>query len=168
MGKFYENLYLSKSKPSDDIEKYLSGIHFNDALSEDQKLKLDEMPNLKEFENVLSDIKENKTPGLDGLPIEFYKAFWDNIKFLYLDMIRESWDKEILPVTTRTSVLSTIHKADSRKLLSNYRPLSIANYDYKIAAFVFAKRNTHSEFRPSSIYQGKIYWLWHKKFNRSL
>ena len=39
---------------------------------------------------------------------------------------------EIMPTTTRTSVLSTVFKADSRKKLLNYRPLSMPNCDYRI------------------------------------
>lgn len=55
-------------------------------------------------------------------------------------MILKSWETEIMPLSTRTSVLSTIYKADDRKKLLNYRPLSLTNCDYKIAAFVFAER----------------------------
>ena len=46
----------------------------------------------------------------------------------------------MLPVTTKTSVLSLLHKSNNRKLLPNYRPLSLTNCDYKIIAFVFAQR----------------------------
>ena len=49
------------------------------------------------------------------IPIEFYKHFWENIKFRYLEMIRESWKYEILPNSTKTSVISAIHKADEKK-----------------------------------------------------
>ena len=55
-------------------------------------------------------------------------------------MIQETWESEILPLSTRTSVLSPIFKASARNKLLNYRPLSLTNCDYKIVAFVFAQR----------------------------
>lgn len=31
-------------------------------------------------------MKENKSPGQDGLPVEFYKYFWEEIKHTYYDL----------------------------------------------------------------------------------
>ena len=45
-----------------------------------------------------------------------------------------------LPVTTRTSVLSLIHKGGKREELKNERPISLTNTDYKIMSSVFANR----------------------------
>ena len=98
------------------------------------------MPELDEFTNVLKHIKCNKSPGIDGLPAEFYLKFWSNLSDIYFSMICDAWNVKILPSSTRTSILSTIHKADEKYLLKNYRPLSLTNCDYKIAAFVFANR----------------------------
>ena len=55
-------------------------------------------------------------------------------------MLEEAWELQILPCSTRTSILSPIYKAEQRNKLKNYRPLSLTNCDYKIAAFVFANR----------------------------
>ena len=40
----------------------------------------------------------------------------------------------------RLSIITLIHKKGDKKLLQNYRPLSLTNTDYKIIAFVFARR----------------------------
>lgn len=40
----------------------------------------------------------------------------------------------------RLAVLSLIHKKGERSQLTNYRPISLTNTDYKIIAFIFARR----------------------------
>ena len=40
----------------------------------------------------------------------------------------------------RLAIMTLIHKKGDKKLLKNYRPISLTNIDYKIIAFVFAKR----------------------------
>lgn len=43
----------------------------------------------KEVFEAISQMKNNKAPGTDGLPIKFYKRCWDNIKgdFMQCSMI---------------------------------------------------------------------------------
>ena len=40
----------------------------------------------------------------------------------------------------RLSVISLLYKKVDKKLLKNYRPLSLSNIDYKVIAFCFARR----------------------------
>ena len=55
-------------------------------------------------------------------------------------MINESFTRGILPCSTRTSVIALLYKKGERELLTNYRPISLTNYDYKILTTVLAKR----------------------------
>jgi hypothetical protein len=98
------------------------------------------MPTNDEFLNAIKNINENKSPGFDGITIEFYKRFWDLLKDHYMNMVLETKEMGSLPHSTKTSVLSLIHKGDSKDKLNNYRPLSLTNCDYKILATVFAER----------------------------
>lgn len=140
IGQFYSKLYTSQGKQGRDIKSFLNKINFNAKLSNIQKQELEETPTLDEITKILPKLKENKSPGLDGLSIEFYKKFWNELDILYFEMVKESWELEILPLSMRTSVLSTIHKGNERIYLKNYRPLSLSNCDYKIMAFVFSER----------------------------
>jgi hypothetical protein len=82
----------------------------------------------------------NKSPGLDGLTNEFYKTFWPNIGNLLVDVFNESFEKNELPISQKQSILSLIFKKNDRNDISNYRPISLSNVDYKICAFVLANR----------------------------
>ena len=43
----------------------------------------------KECTSVVQNLKRNKSPGIDGLPGEFYQCFWDDIKHLVVDSYNE-------------------------------------------------------------------------------
>ena len=122
------------------IDRYLNDVDFGNVLTEEDKAFLDKMPSLSEVDEIVKLPKENKSPGLDGIPIEFYRKFWGKLRSLYYAMINETWRDRILPYTTRTSVLSTLFKDDNRKILKNYRPLSLTNCDYRIIAMLFSNR----------------------------
>ena len=140
MGKYYSNLYTSNNIDEALIDQYISSIDLERTLSDKQKSLLEKMPNMKEYEAIMAKMKDDKSPGLDGLTILFYRAFWEEIKGIYQELIEEVWEVEILPITTRSSVLSTLFKTNDRQKLANYRPLSMTNLDYRILAGVFANR----------------------------
>jgi hypothetical protein len=82
-----------------------------------------------------------KSPGIDGLPSELYKALLRygskeevllivvRLAGLYNEMLR----RENLPKEWIRGILTLIYKEKGdRQDLKNYRPLSIMNVDYKI------------------------------------
>ena len=38
-------------------------------------------------------MKADKSPGLDGLPCEFYKYFWKQVRPYFYDALKEIFDK---------------------------------------------------------------------------
>ena len=101
---------------------------------------LGKIPSAKECNKVIISMKSNKSPGYDGLPVEYYRFFWEYIKDLFMNMLNECWNIQDMPISMRTAILSLIHKSDDKDKLNNYRPISLMNTDYKIVAFVFAHR----------------------------
>ena len=49
------------------------------ALSEEENKSCEGLLNEEECINALKDFDNNKTPGTDGLPVEFYRFFWPDI-----------------------------------------------------------------------------------------
>ena len=83
----------------------------------------------------------NKTPGSDGLPAEFYKVFWNDISDLFLNSINYAYRSGQLSVTQRRGIIKLIPKKDAEpNLIKNWRPISLLNCDYKIAAKAIANR----------------------------
>ena len=63
----------------------------------------------------LKELPNNKSPGSDGLPIEFYKFFWNNIKDFVIDSFNYSFDHNRLSIEQRRAILTLLPK-DSKDL----------------------------------------------------
>ena len=84
---------------------------------------------------------DSKTPGTDGLPAELYKLFWSDISDALISALNFSYDTGELPITQRRGLIKLIPKKETDlRNLKNWRPLSLLNCDYKIAAKSIANR----------------------------
>ncbi len=85
-------------------------------------------------------LSSGKSPGLDGLPAEFYKSFWTIIGDYYFEVLQKCCSEGILPTSCQRAVLSLIQKKGDLTLLKNWRPVAILCTEYKILSKVLANR----------------------------
>ena len=55
-------------------------------------------------------MESNKTPGTDGIPVEFYKVFWNDIKPFFLAAINAFHANGLLSISQRRGLLTLIPK----------------------------------------------------------
>lgn len=110
------------------------------SLSATQSENLDQAVTLDDLTRALHASPHNKTPGIDGLPAEFYTAFWPLLGPVLLNVLHEAITLERLPDSMRQAVLVLLHKKGDPSSCSNYRPLSMLCADTKILAKVLALR----------------------------
>ena len=135
---FYKKLYTPNKVNSTTQDKLLRLI--NKKVSKEEKDNLDARLEDKEIEKAVHQLKKDKSPGLDGIPAEFYQEYWDLIKHLYLPFIR-AIKTSLIPKTKNTSVIKLIYKNKGNLLLlENYRPISLINVDIKILCKTLANR----------------------------
>ena len=83
----------------------------------------------------------NKTTGSDGLPAEFYEVFWNGIADLFLKSFNYAHQTGLTSVTQRRGIVKLIPEKDAEPyFIKNWRPISLLNCDYKIAAKAIANR----------------------------
>lgn len=136
--KFYSKLYDVKVKRH-DLKKYFENLQ-NPKLTEDLAKVCEGRLTEKECQQAVFEFEKNKTPGSDGLNIEFYQFFWTEIKVLLVCSLNEGFQKNELSNTQRQAIIKLLYKKGDKSDLENWRPISLLNYDYKIAASVLAKR----------------------------
>ena len=85
-------------------------------------------------------LQTGKTPGSDGLSTEFYLCFWDDLGELLLSVLNESFHAGSLAKSQYEGLLRLIYKKDERRLLKNWRPISLLNADYKLASKIIMER----------------------------
>jgi hypothetical protein len=81
-----------------------------------------------------------KSPGSDGLPAEFYKDFFPHFGPWFINIANAQLAKS-LSSSQRLGIITLLPKKDSDKcLLSNWRPVSLLNTDYKIISKTLVNR----------------------------
>ena len=86
-------------------------------------------------------MESDKNPGTDGLPAEFYKVFWKDISTILINSLNFAYEKDQLSITQRRGIIKLIPKKDAEPyFIKNWRPLTLLNCDYKIAAKSIANR----------------------------
>lgn len=138
--KFYQTLYKSNDGNINDINNYLDATTFCSTLTDDEANICEGKFDLNELSEALKHMKPNKSPGLDGLTAEFYKHFWPLLGRILLRCLNDCFDDTELTNSQKISVLSLLYKKGDPSDLENWRPISLLNIDYKIAARTLANR----------------------------
>ena len=136
--KFYADLY--KSRPGCPVmqEKFLSLL--NCKLDDNDRELLNEEFSKDDIYKTIKSFSKNRTPGIDGLPIEFYLENWDIIGDDFTSVVGCITQNKTISDSQCKGVITLIKKDGNGKDLKNWRPISLLCVDYKIVAKLLAKR----------------------------
>ena len=138
--QFYKNLYSAKHiKTPEEMSTYVRGVTVPN-LSEEEKSSCEGPLLAEECLATLKDFKPNKSPGNDGLPIEFYLKFWPLFGQIAVESFNYAHDCGELSVSQRQATITLLDKGKDRNQLKNWRPISLLNSDYKIMTKSLANR----------------------------
>ena len=99
-------------------------------LTDQQKLSCEGSITEEECIKALQSFQGNKTPGNDGLPIEFYSKFWEIISEPFANCVNEIFTRGEMSRSQKQAVITLIEKkGNERSLLENWRPISLVNVD---------------------------------------
>ena len=110
--RFYQNLYKSGRNESDD--RYAAKSFLNNLivpkLSEEEKRSCEGKILLNECELILETFQNNKAPGNDGIPVEFYKKLWPLISEPFIKCVNECFENKELSSSQKQAVITLIEK----------------------------------------------------------
>ena len=139
---FYQNLYKSNNQKSniDEIETFINSAGIP-KLSKEDKESCEGKITFEELREIIPTFKHNKTPGNDGIPIEFYIVFFNLIGNLLVEVFNESLEAEELSTSQKQGIITLIEKkGQDKRFIKNWRPISLMNVDTKIASKIITKR----------------------------
>ena len=132
-NKFFLNLETHKKSKS-SIRKAYTKDGFLTSDCEGRLTPTECLHSLRSFQN-------NKSPGNDGLTVEFYTAFWESLGELLVDCLNYSFDHGELSNSQKQAIITLIEKKDKdKRKISNWRPISLINVDVKIGSKAIAMR----------------------------
>ena len=142
--RFYQFLYTHKEVNLEDeniTNKFFINADHIPKLSEEQKQSCEGLLTKKECILAIKSMSNNKSPGTDGLPVEFYKIFWNDISDILVNSFNYAYNNKTLSVSQKRGIITLLPKKDNdTRFLKNWRPISLLNTDYKIMTKCIALR----------------------------
>ena len=136
--EFYSALYTSEHEEDDGLmEGFTSGLP---QVSEETNSCLEGPIQEQELRAALQGMQARRAPGIDGLTVEFFKAFWDIFKNDLLDVFNESLASGSMPTSCRRAVITLLPKKGNLQSIKNWHPVSLLCVDYKLLSKLFASR----------------------------
>ena len=138
--KFYKNLYKKQNINVEGASDFLDNI--KTPLTNEENGFLNIKLSSEELLNAANSLATGKSPGIDGIPVEFYQHYWSLVGEDFTKLANENlFDKNNdLPWSQRTALISLLPKAGDLTLLQNWRPISLLCADYKIITKALALR----------------------------
>ena len=96
---------------------------------------------IDECKRALMKMESNKTPGTDGLTSEFYRFFWNAVGKFMVESFNYAFQHGSLSISQHRGIISLIPKMNKNaEYLTNWRPVTLLNVDYKSATKTIALR----------------------------
>ena len=78
------------------------------------------------------EFSNNRTPGPDGLPAEFYKVFFPDLYDILIDVVNEVMATNVKPLSMQCAVTVLLPKGEDPQQPSTDRPITFLNTDLDI------------------------------------
>ena len=136
--RFYKELFKTELVKDLELESAILADLPQVGESSDSLLSAD--LTLDELHLALMSIANGKAPDIDGIPVDFYKAFWPVVGEDMLEVFQESFRSGLLPQICRRAVITLLPKKGDLQDLKNWRPVSLLCGDYKVLSKALALR----------------------------
>ena len=140
---FYENLYnSSNNSTNEDFHEFTNNINQQlPKLSTEQCNGIEGKLTLNECWEALKSMGTGRSPREDGFTAEFYKCFFEIVGKDLLNSYNAAYENGEMSVSQRRGIITLIPKENSDlRELTNWRPITLLNVDYKIASKAIATR----------------------------
>lgn len=141
--QYYKTLYSTRvDYGMVELDNYLNGVEVP-TLSQEASDRLEQEISLEEVQITMSQLQSGKTPGADGIPVEFYSTYQELLALRFTRLLGELSRGGSLPDSMSEAVIVLVPKTGKDpEDCASYCPISLINADAKLLAKVLANRLT--------------------------
>ena len=136
---FYQKLYSKQQNCEETQNEILNNIP--NSLYKKQNKQLTKQINKNELKETIYQMENEKSPGIDGIFIEFYKTFYEiienNLIQLYNNIL---FTEKNITKTVQQAIRTLIPKKGDLNKLKYWIPISLLCIDYKILTKLLSNR----------------------------
>ena len=132
--QFYVDLYTEEGIEESAQDMMLNKI--KTKLTDEQAHLCEGEVSYDEITQAVSQTQNDRSPGT----YKFHKSFWHLFGKDLIKVFNHSFGNKELPESQKYGLLTLLFKKGERALLSNWRPISLLNTDYKILAKALSMR----------------------------
>lgn len=138
LEEHFINLFNNDNTFHPGVDNVLNFI--NTRITAEDSIAISRPIELEELICVLQQASKKKSPGPDGLTYEFYSVFFEEIKDDLLKLFNLYLSGSLPPSCFVEGIITLIPKKDKSFELSDRRPISMLNCDYKLFTKILMNR----------------------------
>ncbi|XP_010523177.1 PREDICTED: uncharacterized protein LOC104801567 [Tarenaya hassleriana] len=132
IGKTDDTVVPPSTSTLQDMLRYSCSSNLPESLTR--------FPSAVEIKQVLLSMSDNKAPGPDGFPKEFFQSTWSITGADLIRSVSSFFESGQLLGQTNATTIALIPKKAGASKLTDFRPISCCNTVYKIISTLLAKR----------------------------
>ena len=136
---FYQKLYNKQENYEQTQKELLENI--TQVLENEYNQELTKNINKNELKLAIQQMENDKSPGIDGIPIEFYKKFYQILEIYLLPLYNNLvFIEQKITKTINQAITTLIPKKGNLELIKYWRPISLLCVECKILTKILANR----------------------------
>jgi len=122
-------------------------------VSIDENNMLLRIPQREEVKDAVFALNGDGAPGPDGFGGHFYQTYWDIVGAEVVQSVQEFFISGVLANNINNNLIVLIPKVPGPRVMGDYRPISLANFQFKVITKILADRLANVTMRIISIEQ---------------
>jgi hypothetical protein len=122
---YFKDKYATKPIQPDKIRALLDCNL--PKIPDEEHEHLEKLISTEEIYQAIQKGKPHKSPGQDGIPLEFYIQKWNTMKTDLLQISNEFYIQSNLTITQKQWIILCVPKKNQAQQMEDYRPLTILN-----------------------------------------